>query len=481
METGLNQNKVISLLTKSPHGDLKQYLDVGLKAAAQDPQFLARLVAWNEKKGQIRDSKVALPVISLSSTKDEELVQNALAHMAMLDPRNLVRAVRFSKSLKGVPQRAVKRMVERYLSFREQPARLERVVLQHRQSMKELYALNHIKPGPLAQKILFDGAKIGVFKDVAALKDMSPTEAAGVIISRKIPFLTALGAMGARMKEPDVVLALIQSMSPLEVVTNTKMLERLGVKSNPALRGAFEKAMMEAAASKKSVLKTSVAAKAVGGSLGEKLAGVQEKQLDSMSIQGDWLILADRSGSMTRAIETSKEVAAVLARLCNGSVTLTFFNVAPTRFNVTGKTLEEIKTMTRSITATGGTSISCGLRQALDEGGSFDGIAIVSDGEETGPGSFAKVYAKMVQDGGKEVPVYLFDCDGGRNNLGDSCAAEGIELHTFDCRGDHYSIPNLVQTMRVNRYSLVQEIMDTPLLKVSDVIPEIRSSEAAAD
>jgi len=29
---------------------------------------------------------------------------------------------------------------------------------------------------------------------------------------------------------------------------------------------------------------------------------------------------------------------------------------------------------------------------------------------------------------------------------------------------DFYSLPNLVQTMRTNRYSLIEEIMETPLL-----------------
>jgi hypothetical protein len=35
---------------------------------------------------------------------------------------------------------------------------------------------------------------------------------------------------------------------------------------------------------------------------------------------------------------------------------------------------------------------------------------------------------------------------------------------------DYYSIPNMVQTMRTNRYSLIDEIMEVPLLKINDVL-----------
>jgi hypothetical protein len=48
-------------------------------------------------------------------------------------------------------------------------------------------------------------------------------------------------------------------------------------------------------------------------------------------------------------------------------------------------------------------------------------------------------------------------------------------MQTFDLRDgktDYYSIPNLVQTMRSNQYSLVDEIMATPLLSLSEVLKD---------
>jgi len=48
----------------------------------------------------------------------------------------------------------------------------------------------------------------------------------------------------------------------------------------------------------------------------------------------------------------------------------------------------------------------------------------------------------------------------------------GLEMQTFDIRGgtDYYSIPNLAQTMRTKTYGLVDEILATPLLSLSDVL-----------
>lgn len=474
MEQALTRQQVISLLTRSPHGELTQYTPVALRAANEDPEFYSRLVAWNELKGQIRDSRVALPVIGLAAPKlagDMELRDNALAHMVKLDARNLVRSVRFAKSFKDVSKRTVKRAVELYLREIESSSkRFDRVALQHRQSMKELYALLHIKPSDYANSILFKGEKRGVFGVVARLKDMDPTEAAGTIMQLRIPFLVAQGAMGAKMKEPAVVQALIESMSPTELVTNTKMLERLGINTNPALRATYNAALVKAQSSKKATLKTARAAAVVGGAVGEKLATVQEKQLDAIAVEGDWLVLGDKSGSMTVSIEASRQIAAVLARAAKGKTHLVFFDSGPTYYDVTGKTLEEINEITKRVAAGGGTDIGCGAAYMAAKKANVDGIAIISDGGERGVVGFAAAYGKLCEVLDKEPPVYFYKVTGSDPDwLSGQCARAGVELTMFDLTGgvDYYSLPNIVQTMRTNRWSLADEIMATPLLRLA--------------
>lgn len=480
MEQGINKNQIIAQLTRSPHGNLKEYVPLMSQAVAEEPEFCAHLISWNRDNGQIRDSKVALPVLALQTNGTPEFRSNALAHLAKLDPRNLVKALNFAREANWHRQ-VLTRFVRRYLRHREENWALwERTALQHRVSMKTLYARYHVHPSAMADQILFksDYPAGTVFEKVAQLKNMSPTEAAGTILEKRIPFLTAQAALGAKMKEEAVVLALIERMSPTELVTNSKALERLGVKTVPALRAAYDEALVRATKSKKNVLKTGRAAEAVGGTLGKKLRAAQEKQLDSTSVEGDWLVLGDRSPSMEHAIEQAVMVAAILARMAKGQVHLIFFDGSIHRtIDATGKSYEELQQLTKHMTAGGsGTCIGCGLQYLLDKGQEVAGIAIVSDSIENTPPMFPEVYRKYCARLGKDVPVYLYLCFTRYTDYGglvDTMKINGLDMQVFDIRKgvDYYSLPNLVATMRTNRYSFIAEVMATPLLDLDVVLP----------
>jgi len=312
---------------------------------------------------------------------------------------------------------------------------------------------------------------------------MSPVEAAGIVIERKIPFLVMQGALGEKVKDTDLLLAMIDRMSPTELVTNAKMLERLGVKTNPALRAALEKALEKASKSKANVLKTTRAADTFADDdvLGEKLRGMQERQLDSMSVEGNWLVLCDRSGSMHQALEIARHVAGILAKMAKGSVHLVFFDTSPNGHDVTGKTYDDIVKLTRHVQPGGSTSIGCGLKWALEKKLEIDGVAIVSDGGENATPYFPSVHKQYVEWSGKDVPVYLYHCDGDSNALSGSMKASGIDMQVFEMghKPDFYSLPNIVTTMRTNRYSLVDEVMGSKLLTLADVFKHVGQEDAA--
>ena len=485
-ETGVTKQQLISILSKSPHSNLKEYISTGKVGFQQEPEFMSRLTSWDRTHGQIRDSKVALPVIGLATLKDSELIDNALAHIALLGPRELARAYRFALEIR-LPgkMRELRRLVESYLHEKEQDKGWDHLAIQLRGTLKELYALAHSKPEKERTNIVlygrtFDKTKAplpkgSVFEVVANLKNMSPTEAAGSIMRYHIPFLIAMGALGAKAKEPDLVLALIGAMSPTELTTNVKMLEKLGLKTNPALRGAFDKALLKASTSKKSTLKTTQAVEAVKDEkLKEQLRGLQAKQIAAVGgPDGDWVILIDKSGSMHHAIETGCHVAGALTQFVKGKVGLIFFDTSPMAVDVTGLSLDQIKKATRHFTANGGTSIGCGLNRMLVEKVVVDGIVIVSDGGDNTAPLFADTYPKYAKFVDKDVPVYFYQLSGETDSLTPSMHRAGIEMQTFDLRGsnmDYYSIPNTVKTLRSNQYSLVEEIMSTPLLSLSGVL-----------
>lgn len=483
----LTPQRVVAELTRSPHGDLNAYIPVGTQAVREMPEFFAHLIAWNHVKGAIRDSKVALPVVSLMP--GYPFAENSLAHLALLDPKNLARAVKFAKTYK-TGGRGMRKMIERYLRARESnQGWFIRSVLQHRASMKELYAVNHVRPHTWADAILFKGARPpGPLAAVAGLKDMSAKDAAFAIVKHRIPFLIAVGALGKRMKEPELVLALMEQMSPAELINNTKMLEGLGVKTEPMLRAAYEAGLQRVVAatgtkSAAATLKTTRAVQAISDEkIKAKLNAVQDKQIKAAGIEGDWLVLGDKSGSMHTAIEVARVVAATLAKYVKGQVNLVWFDTMPRAMNVTGKSYEQILAETKHVRANGGTSIGCGLQWAIDKGVGVQGIAIVSDGGENSGPMFRSVYERMSAKDGTSVPVYFYRCDAGdSDSFSHDMKSAGHDVQLFDLGRtvDMYSLPNLVATMRASRYSLFDEIMEQPLLTLDQVFKVEGEQDAA--
>jgi hypothetical protein len=225
-----------------------------------------------------------------------------------------------------------------------------------------------------------------------------------------------------------------------------------------------------------------------------KLAVLQEKQLDKHAgIDGNWLVLGDCSGSMEDAIEVAKLVAATLARMVRGNVHLIFFNYQPVKsMNVTGKTYEDILEMTKLITAHGGTSIGCGLQYALDNNLEVDGIAIISDAKENRAPWFSSVFRRYATKIEKDIPVYLYRMKSqavpvgyydSSKDLADLMRLAEQDLQEFDLREgvDYYSLPNVIVTMRANRYSLADQIMETPLLTVEGVLKRKVRTEETVD
>lgn len=487
MESSLTVNQLVTELVKSPHGNLKEYGLTAQRAVQEDPFLFHHLIAWNEKKGQIRDAKVALPVYGLK-TVDTELRENSLAHLALLDPRNLLRAVKFAKEVPNGGFRSIVRMVKQYLEVRAaNPEWAERVILQHGESIKSLYAMLHLKPPVHVKQMLSWGEGMkprpgSVLDILGKLKTMSPVEAAGHVMLHKIPFLIAVGALPKIKGNTEALIALIQGMSPTELVSNTKMLEQLGMKGNDAVQAAYRKAVegiKKDSRKGQNLFKASAAADKASDVVVQKvLREVQEKQFSAKGIEGNWAVLIDRSGSMYQAIEIGQMVGAALAKMVKDKVWLVFFNTSPMVYEVTGKTLEEIQKITRGIVATGGTSIGCGLEAMI--GKPVDGIAVVSDGGENVIPIFAEVHKRRFEG----VPVYFYQVQGDSNVFSGSCNVMGVPLSEFDLRDatglDYYSVAILVQTMRTNRYGLYQEIMDTPLLTLARVFKTEEREEVYA-
>lgn len=478
VETTVSKQDIITMLTKSPHGDLMQYKEPVEQAVFADADFLAHLIAWNQRKGAIRDSKLALPFWVRQITPLDE---NALAHLALQSPRQLVQLIKFAQTNK-VTRGATQfwKMIGHYLKAREMfPAWFTAVALQHRESLKTLYALSHTAPNDYANSIVFKRQypEDSVFYAVQHLSDFSAQEIGGMVERFRIPYLVARGALGVRMRESDVLMAVVERMSPTELVTNIKALQKLGATNFPAVKAAMGKGLARAGKSRANVLKTTQAAQAIAqddpdSSLVVQLEDVQERQLERM-IDGNWLILADKSGSMQSAIVGSVEIAGLLAHAVKGKVSLVFFDTVPHYIDVTQMAYKQISELTAGITPHGGTSIGCGLLCALERRLPIDGIVIASDGGENNEPQFAQVYVPAFRGRDVQPPVYFYKFQGESDRLSARMQQAQIDFQTFDLQGqslDRYSLPNLVQTMSVKRYRLTDAIYDTPLLTLEQAL-----------
>ena len=493
-----NRQSLISNLVKSTHGSLNDYVPLTLTAGKNDPEFLAHLIVWNLVKGEIRDSKIALPIINLRTLlpDESELAESAIASLLTQDPRSLCKAYNFNLELKksklpisGGYGKLLKSGLKKYLEVREKnKAWWDRTVIQHRKSMKELYAVSHYNPSDYAQAILFDKkfteapAKGSVFHKISMLKDMPPSEAAGTILNYKIPFQIALGSLGRKKdeyeKNPEFLLALMGGMSGQQLISATKFLTSVGVFNSPMLKSEYNKALERAKGDKKvSTLKASKAMEvlsedsSINAEIIANLSNLQETKISQKTIEGDWVVLGDCSGSMSQAVELAKDIASYITKSVAGKVYLIFFNDNPRVFEVTGKRLEEIKQDTKYIKANGGTACGCGLKYLQDKGVIINGIAIVSDGGDNRSPYFHTAYQEYCKKLDVEPTVYYYRISGDHDALSMYCRNAGVHIEIFDMsrKVDYYSLPNLVASMKTTRYGLMDEIMDTPLLTFKQI------------
>jgi hypothetical protein len=74
-------------------------------------------------------------------------------------------------------------------------------------------------------------------------------------------------------------------------------------------------------------------------------------------------------------------------------------------------------------------------------------------------------YEEYKQRMGMEPTVYFYKLSGDPNGVTYYCDKQGIHLEEFDMnKVDYYSLPNIVSMMKTTRYSLIDEIMQTPFL-----------------
>src|SRR5262249_46282916 len=124
--------------------------------------------------------------------------------------------------------------IERYLRERERDAhRLDSALLHGRAAMKRLYAGLHIQPSERSQAVLFanqppEDSILYAVKQIA--KAENPAEQARTIAEHRIPYRVAASLI--HEMTPMVLVALIDVMTPQEVINSMGALKKHGAFEN---------------------------------------------------------------------------------------------------------------------------------------------------------------------------------------------------------------------------------------------------------
>lgn len=509
--------EILNTLLTTPHRELAKIWPVHKSMVELDPRFYVRLAAWYADHGDVRDHKEMFVANLVMSDLDGHR-DVGLAMLRALPPYELVRVVDFihgrkktrqvsiaskterrdkaraklgvakakkSDKVKEEPQfetkvedfglfknvpRSVKTEVTRYLREREADADwFDSTVLVARKAMKRLYAVLHIQPGPRAQQILFEkdppaDSRLFALRELA--KATSPVEQARAIVEHRIPYRVASTVI--KQMTPTVLLALIERMSPQELINNLGALKRRGALDNPELKALVEAKLDDAkSATRVSAFKAEEAAKAAGVSaeLQAKLSDVADQQLKAKGrITRPTALLVDKSASMEQAIELGKRIGAMISTVCESQLYVYAFDTMAYEVTAQGSDLAAWEKAFRGIKAGGGTSCGVPLVNMRKKAQYVEQIILVTDEGENTPPIFATELLTYRAELKADPSVCLVRTPGGSQQLETHFRGVNIAVDVFQFNGDYYSLPNLVPMLtRPSKLELLMEVMDFPL------------------
>ena len=521
--------ELLNTLLTTPHRKLEEIWPVHKQIVDADPRFYIRLAAWYADHGDVRDHKeMFVAALSLSDFPGHRDVGLALLRdlppyqvgrvLDFVHGRKTTRKVAVRASAKAAqkvevragmlgrlarrlkkpqaavavpgaapvkiefrleterfglfrnPPRSLRTEIVRYLREREADAEwFDSTALTARKSLKRMYALLHVQPGERAQRVLFDQdppADSRLFALRVLAKAATPAEQAQAIVDNQIPYRVA--ATVIRQMTPSVLAALIDRMSPQELINNIGSLSKRGAMDQPQLKVLIEQ-KLDAAKSAKRVsafkAETAISAANVSGEVKAKLEQIADAQVKAKgAIKRPTALLIDKSGSMSVAIELGKRLGAMISAVCESDLFVYAFDTIAYPVARGGNDLASWHTALAGINAGGGTS--CGVavetmrlcRQYVEQV-----ILVTDEGENAGP-LFVPALQKYCVEMKAAPNVCIVRTPGAATGLESQCKKAGIAVDTFQFSGDYYALPNLVPLIsRPSKLELLMEIMAYPL------------------
>jgi len=496
--TNTNENDIrvtiLDSLLTCPHRDVENLVDLHSRMSEMDPIFYAHLGVWSQENTSIRDHK-ELFIARLFLSDFPEHREAAYVLMQDLPPYQIDNVVDHIKGRTVIAKtgkvyqkrfghnlpRTFKSAVERYLRTREADRDwFDAAALRDRKSLKSLYCRCRIAPGnDHVRAVLFEegipeaDSKFAKFKEIS--KEQDPTKQAEMIVECKIPFPIAIGLV--KTITPAVFVALINNMTPQELLVNLKTLNERGAFNNPDLKKLIdEKVKLAGKSTKVDALKASQAVKNVKGlseTVQTEIKNITDKRLESFKITRPTALFIDKSGSMTQAIEVSKHIASLVSARCLANFYCYAFDRNAFKIECNSPNLSDWEQATKGIVANGGTAIGAPLLSMIRNEERVEQIIIVSDFDEQNAPYFVesfKAYAAKFATKPTVVMVKVGNCWPSRyEDFINKMKQERIEHDVYNIdqnKVDYYSLPNLLTFLtRKSKFEMVQEILEVALPK----------------
>jgi hypothetical protein len=338
--------QILDSFLSTPHRKLEDLAALHVDTLARDPLFYAHLAPWYFEKGTVRDHKT-LFVAHLATCEYPEFRNAAWMLLQTMAPYEVARVLDHCKRVINKVPRSLKGAIAHYLKTREKNSKqFDGAALRARGDLKHLYASLRLKPSTRAQAILFDdqppqGSTLAALKQLA--KAQQSEEQVQILLDNKIPYTTAVGAL--KYITSEIMAALVQNMSPQEVINNMASFKRQGALEDANVKPLIDQKLEAAKGDKRvSAFKAKVAAQAaqLSGKIAEQLEAVTEAQVKARGrIKRSTALLIDKSSSMHEAIDLGRQIGAMISVLCESDLFTYVFDTEARHITLQGSTLAD--------------------------------------------------------------------------------------------------------------------------------------------
>lgn len=384
--------------------------------------------------------------------------------------------------------RVLRGAIKNFLTYREETeGMIEGAIIRMRSALRFLYAKAHLVPGGnndhWINRCLFhneapEGSRIEAMKNLIASND--PTEQAEIIMDAKLPYPVVRSLV--KTVTPSVLIALIDAMSPQELLANLAVIKREGAFDNPEIKELIQtriKEVQKVSRNRVDAFKGDIAAAAVADLDDETKKLVQDVTDAQLKKHGKigvpTVLIIDKSSSMGHVIEVGKQLGAAIGQAAGDNFVACYlfdYNPVRVRWTKADGDMGSFAAWNKKLAmhrCGGSTNLGSVLRSMIKENLRTEQIVIITDEGENGHPEFHELLPEYKTKFGSIPDIVVVQmgrhASYNRNRVVNNCQSAGATVNAVDVREiDKISIPNLIQLLsKKSVFDLVQEILQLPL------------------